>query len=67
MAFTLEAARPKIAGEIKVAALDFVPLAEAALCVNCEAVYRMRGEGCPACGSRIWASLGRWLSERRAS
>jgi hypothetical protein len=38
-----------------------IPLAEAALCLDCEALFWMSNESCPACGSRAHATPGRFL------
>jgi hypothetical protein len=37
------------------------PLARTALCLDCEACFEIGSETCPACGSRTWASVGRFL------
>jgi Zn finger protein HypA/HybF involved in hydrogenase expression len=41
-----------------------IPLAWAALCLDCQAVFRepaRDGEHCPACASRNWVLLSKFL------
>jgi ribosomal protein L40E len=40
-----------------------VPLAEAQICLDCEAISNTRANACPACGcSSLWR-LERWLEK----
>ena len=41
----------------------YVPLARAALCLTCSAIFTV-GPTCPACASEHFMPLARWLSER---
>ena len=41
-----------------------VPLARVALCLDCEACFAIGSDACPACGSRAWASIARFLHGR---
>ena len=41
--------------------MTWVPLSAAALCLDCDAVFRADGQ-CPACASESWVLLGRFLS-----
>ena len=37
------------------------PLARLALCLDCDACFEIGLEQCPACGSRTWSSLSRFI------
>jgi hypothetical protein len=41
-----------------------VPLARLALCLDCETCFEVGSATCPACGSRMWASVARFLDRR---
>jgi len=47
----------------------FIELDRAALCINCEAVFRSdrTSVACPRCGSTIYVPLSRWLSSMEAN
>lgn len=38
-----------------------LPLAEAALCADCQTLYHTRRATCPSCGSRTGYNVARWL------
>jgi hypothetical protein len=38
------------------------PLARLALCLDCDACFEIGLEQCPACGSRTWSSLSRFIA-----
>ncbi len=38
-----------------------IPLARAALCLDCETVFTVNG-GCPSCGSNHFVPLARWIA-----
>jgi hypothetical protein len=38
-----------------------LPLRRAALCMDCDEVFEMGDGGCPACGSKTWSTLARFL------
>jgi hypothetical protein len=38
-----------------------LPLRRVALCLDCEACFGLGQEQCPACGSKTWTPLGRFL------
>ena len=38
------------------------PLARLALCLDCDACFEIGFEQCPACGSRTWSSLSRFIA-----
>jgi len=40
------------------------PLAHAALCIDCEAVFRVPAQTCPLCTSPVFVPLAAWLSRR---
>ena len=44
----------------------YVPLTEAALCLDCETVFKINGQ-CPACASDHIMSLARWLDRKTSS
>jgi len=46
----------------------FIELDRAALCINCETVFRNErtSVACPRCGSTIYVPLSRWLSSIEA-
>jgi hypothetical protein len=41
-----------------------VPLNRLALCADCEACFELGLETCPACSSRTWIPLSRFIGER---
>ena len=41
-----------------------LPLGRLALCLDCETCFEVGSDPCPACGSRIWASVARFLDRR---
>jgi len=41
-----------------------LPLDRLAMCLDCETCFEVGADSCPACGSRIWASLARFLDGR---
>jgi len=41
-----------------------VPLRRLALCLDCETCFEVGSDTCPACGSRMWASVARFLDRR---
>jgi len=41
-----------------------LPLGRVALCLDCETCFEVGSDACPACGSRIWASVARFLDRR---
>jgi hypothetical protein len=47
----------------------FIELDRAALCINCESVFRSErtSVACPRCGSTIHVPLSRWLSSMEAN
>lgn len=42
-----------------------IPLRLAALCLDCESVFPLNPDGCPACGGTSLFPLGKWLARRR--
>jgi hypothetical protein len=50
--------------EPRVLGVSWLPLGRAALCLDCEACYSIEEPACPACGSRTWTLLARFLAER---
>jgi formate dehydrogenase maturation protein FdhE len=38
-----------------------LPLARLALCLDCEATFEIRIASCPACASRTWVPVARFL------
>jgi hypothetical protein len=38
-----------------------LPLRRLALCLDCDACFELGGPTCPACGSRTWSSLARFI------
>lgn len=38
-----------------------LPLLRTALCLDCDSVFGLGAEACPACGSRTWITLSRFL------
>jgi hypothetical protein len=38
-----------------------IPLARLALCVDCETCFEIGPDQCPACGSRTWSPLSRFI------
>jgi len=40
-----------------------VPLTRLALCVDCEACFELGLHACPACSSRTWVPLSRFVGE----
>jgi hypothetical protein len=51
----------------RILAAVWLPLELTALCLDlkCSAVFKLGEQTCPACGGRDWASLAKWLQERR--
>jgi hypothetical protein len=43
-----------------------LPLGRLALCLDCETCFEVGSDPCPACGSRMWASVARFLDRRHA-
>jgi len=41
-----------------------LPLGRLALCLDCETCFEVGLDACPACGSRMWASVARFLDRR---
>jgi hypothetical protein len=41
-----------------------LPLGRLALCLDCETCFEVGADACPACGSRMWASVARILDRR---
>ena len=41
-----------------------LPLGRLALCLDCETCFEVGFDACPACGSRMWASVARFLDRR---
>jgi hypothetical protein len=41
-----------------------LPLGRIALCLDCDACFEIGTNPCPACGSRTWASVARFLYGR---
>jgi hypothetical protein len=39
-------------------------LAQAVLCVDCEAIYCLPAQRCPLCASSVFFPLARWLSTK---
>ena len=42
-----------------------LPLARLALCLDCEATFEIGPDSCPACASRTWAPVARFLGGSR--
>jgi hypothetical protein len=40
-----------------------IPLARLALCVDCEVCFEIGPDQCPACGSRTWSPLSRFIGD----
>ncbi|HEU4370694.1 MAG TPA: hypothetical protein VFV05_20930 [Methylomirabilota bacterium] len=40
-----------------------IPLARLALCVDCEVCFEIGPDQCPACGSRTWSALSRFIGD----
>ena len=40
-----------------------VPLARLALCVDCEVCFEIGPDQCPACGSKTWSPLSRFIGD----
>ena len=51
----------------RVLANVWLPIERAALCLDCEAVYRLGEPSCPACSSKKAATLAKWLRDRRTT
>lgn len=47
----------------KVLCMEWIPLSQTALCLDCEACFRIAPQ-CPRCGSRTFALLSVFLNER---
>ena len=43
--------------------LQAVPLSEAQMCIDCEAISNTRANACPACGCKSLWRLERWLEK----
>jgi len=41
-----------------------LPLGRTALCLDCDTCFEMGAGPCPACGSRTWVSVARFLYRR---
>lgn len=41
-----------------------LPLDRLALCLDCETCFEVGTNSCPACGSRMWALVARFLDRR---
>jgi len=41
-----------------------LPLRRLALCLDCDTCFELGADPCPACGSRVWASVARFLDRR---
>ncbi len=41
-----------------------LPLGRLALCLDCETCFEVGADTCPACGSRMWASVARFFDRR---
>jgi hypothetical protein len=41
-----------------------LPLGRLALCLDCETCFEVGTDACPACGSRMWASVACFLDRR---
>ncbi len=54
-----------LSGTERVLALDWVPLGRAGLCLDCEAVFVISRDGCPACASSNFMPLATWLRQRQ--
>lgn len=44
-----------------------LPLKRLALCLDCEKCFELGAAACPACGSRTWITLARFLEGAPAS
>jgi hypothetical protein len=45
-------------------AASHVPLGRVALCLDCDSCFKIGYDACPACGSRAWALVARFLSSK---
>ena len=59
--------RAWIPGDRRMMALTSLRLVEAALCLNCDAVFLIRCGRCPACAGQGWMPLATFLSRPRAA
>lgn len=50
-------------GGVRVLASEWIPLPQAALCLDCETVFRLQ-TACPRCGSKTWTLLAAWLEAK---
>jgi hypothetical protein len=41
-----------------------VPLDRVGLCLDCERCFEISIDVCPACGSRMWVAMARFLNRR---
>ena len=44
-----------------------LPLRHLALCLDCDECFKIGAEPCPACGSRTWVSLSRFMGQASSS
>ena len=53
--------------EPRVAAVVWLPLSRAALCLSCdqETVFDVQDQECPTCGSEHWQLLQTWLGSTK--
>ena len=49
----------------RVLGLEWFPLNRSAICLECEAIYRLGSTPCPACGGTACMALERWLKSVR--
>ena len=65
MALTITTKHDEACGPLERMDRNFIPLARAALCLDCAGIFVLRRDGCPSCGSQSWAVLAKWMQERK--
>lgn len=51
---------------VRVLAQEWIPLPQAALCLDCETVFRLQ-TACPRCGSKTWTLLAAFFEARKGT